>query len=77
MEVNEQTKRDYRQNLIDAGCSEALAQHCTELLRERKISETLRVLGAYRGSILDNMHLCQKQIDILDYFICEIKKEFL
>lgn len=75
MELNENTKRAYRQNLLDAGCDEPLVRRCMELLDGLKTTEVLRELGIYRGSLLDKVHIRQKQIDVLDYLINQIKKE--
>ena len=75
MELNARQQHDYYQNLIDAGCEEATAKRCMELLEEGKQAEMIRMLTAFRGKLLDTMHVSQKQIDCLDYFFYRIKKE--
>lgn len=64
-----------RQNLIDAGCDQALVQRCIALTHEEKTIELLRILSRHRRALLDTIHLRQKQIDCLDYFVYKLKKE--
>lgn len=62
------------QNLQDAGCDEETIASFLSHQNNGQINEGLKLLQAYRKSILDNLHNNQKQIDYLDYFIYQIKK---
>lgn len=75
MNLDMRQQREYRQNLIDAGCEENTAKRCIELIQSCNINETLKLLAVIRGELLDKMHISQRQIDCLDYFICRVKKE--
>ena len=63
------------QNLIDAGCDQELVQRCVALNREKKTTELLRILSRHRRTLLDAVHLGQKQIDCLDYLVYRMEKE--
>lgn len=65
-----------RQNLIDAGCDQELVQRCFALAQGEKTTELLRVLSRHRQTLLDTVHLRQKQIDCLDYLVYKLKKTF-
>ena len=41
----------------------------------RKKGELFGFLAEYRDELLLKLHLCQRQIDCLDYFIYRIRKE--
>lgn len=63
------------QNLIDAGCGESFISEFMEDLRKENISKKLKLLEAYRRSLLDNLHKDQKRIDCLDYLVYKMTKE--
>ena len=65
----------YYRNLPDAGCSEKSAMQCISLLQGGKRGELFGFLAEYRDELLLKLHLCQRQIDCLDYFIYRIRKE--
>lgn len=66
-----------RQNLIDAGCDQELAQRCAALTQGEKTAEVLRILSRHRQTLLDAVHRGEKQIDCLDYLVYTIKKRYL
>lgn len=71
------TKGILRQNLIDAGCDQELAQRCVVLTQGEKTAEVLRILSRHRQTLLDTVHQGEKQIDCLDYLVYTIKKQYL
>ncbi len=62
------------QNLIDAGCGEAFAAECTELILGGKTNSALNALSEYRKKLLDEIHTNQKRIDCLDHLIYMLGK---
>lgn len=64
----------FRQNLIDAGCSQEVVEQCMKLRKNRNTAQLMRVLAQHRRSLLDTVHTGQKQIDCLDYLIYRIEK---
>ncbi len=62
-------EKAYLSNLLDAGCTQRMAEQCLFLLKEGKKSEALRLLAAHRSDLLKRLHASQKQLDCLDYFI--------
>ncbi len=62
------------QNLRDSGCGEDVIKAFVEDLREKKISEGLRLLEAHRRVLLDELHKEQKRIDCLDYLVYKMRK---
>ncbi len=71
------TEREARieQALFDAGLTEAQIQGFLTLWASDRQDEALRLLGKHRCGLLCRMHEAQKPIDILDYLLCELKKE--
>ncbi len=65
------------QNLKDSGCGAETIEAFVEDLREKKISEGLKLLEAHRRALLDELHKEQKRIDCLDYLVYKVKKEIL
>lgn len=63
------------QNLKDSGCGEDIIKAFVEDLREKKISEGLKLLEAHRRALLDELHKEQKRIDCLDYLVYKMRKE--
>ena len=39
--------------------------------------QQLRLLRASRGRLLEEVHNAQERLDLLDYFICQLRKEEL
>lgn len=71
------TKGILRQNLIDAGCDQELAQRCVALTQGEKTAEVLRILARHRQTLLDMVHQGEKQINCLDYLVYMIKKQHM
>lgn len=57
-----------------AGCDEALIGRFLQLKMEGKTDEGLRLLSKFRCELICRMHEAQKPVDILDYFIFQMKK---
>ena len=65
------------QNLQDAGCNKKLIDNFFSLLEQKQFDQIYILLRKYRNTLLDNIHKQQKEIDILDYLIVDLKKEDL
>ena len=65
------------QNLQDAGCNQKLIDKFLNLLNQKQFDQIFILLRKYRNTLLDNIHKQQKEIDILDYLIMDLKKEDL
>lgn len=63
------------QNLIDAGCGEALVRQFLQLNAAGKKQESLALLARHRQQLLDCCHGAQKKIDCLDYLIYQMRRE--
>lgn len=61
------------QNLIDAGCDEQTTEQYMIFVKEGNVLKILSVLLKYRVSLLNSVHIGQKQIDCLDFLIYKIK----
>ena len=61
--------------LIEAGCSEEWARGFLSLWKEGKVCEAMRILTERRRELLEKLHTDQRQLDCLDYFIYQMKKE--
>lgn len=62
------------QNLLDAGCSEELADSCIELLKSNQEQELIRKLTEQRKCLLSRLNSCQSEIDALDYLLYSIRR---
>ena len=65
------------QNLQDAGCHQKLIDKFFNLLDQKQFDQIFILLRKYRNTLLDNIHKQQKEIDILDYLIVDLRKENL
>lgn len=65
-----------RQNLTDAGCSQALTEECLRRFRDGTLDRTLPLLTAHRKCILTDVRRGQKQLDCLDYLTNKITNEY-
>ena len=65
------------QNLQDAGCNQKLIDKFLNLLNQKQFDQIFILLRKYRNTLLNNIHKQQKEIDILDYLIVDLKKEDL
>lgn len=63
------------QNLTDAGCSEELIKKCMELFRQNETAQMIKLLRAYKESMLALLHKSEESIDCLDFLIYRLKKE--
>ncbi len=61
------------QNLKDAGCDLKTTNRFKDLLEQGKIEDIYILLRNYRESLLNNIHKKQKEIDILDYLVLDLK----
>ena len=72
MQQNE--KQAVIQNLKDAGCSQEVMDCFLDCFEQGKTQEEISVLLKHRKMLLDALHLCQKQIDCLDYLVYQLEK---
>ena len=72
MDSYPQTDQLLIRNLKDAGCKEADIQRFLQLGKEGKQREQLRLLTMHRATLLDQLHVSQRQIDCLDYLVYQM-----
>ena len=65
------------QNLQDAGGNSEIVKEFSKLLKEKQMDKIFILLSKYRSSLLESLHQNQKEIDILDYLILDLKKQNL
>ena len=75
METSAQKGRLLIRNLEDAGFPHAEIQRFLQLEREGKWQEQLEFLSRHRTTLLDRLHLSQRQIDCLDYLAYQINSQ--
>lgn len=63
------------QNLQDAGCNQKIIDEFLDLLDKKQTDKIYILLSKYRSSLLEALHKNQKEIDILDYLIVDLKKQ--
>lgn len=63
------------QNLLDAGCSQALLESCMAFAKESQWEKLLPLLAKQKTNLLRGVHNRQKQIDCLDYLIYSLKNK--
>ena len=61
--------------LSDSGMPPDQIRAVIYFLQTRKKKEAAAILKAWRTGLLDQLHVCQKQIDCLDYFLQNHKEE--
>lgn len=61
------------QNLKDAGCDKNIINDFIELLNNKDLNNIFSLLRKYREELLEIVHKKQKEIDILDYLILDLK----
>lgn len=59
--------------LEDAGMPSEWIKKCMQALYVGKERDAFNILQHWRATLLDQLHISQKQIDCLDYFIRTIK----
>ena len=72
MDSYAQTERLLIRNLKDAGCSESDIQRFLKLGQAGRRRDQLRLLTMHRATLLDQLHVSQRQIDCLDYLIYQM-----
>lgn len=72
---NQDKKEALIQNLQDAGCNQKIIDEFLDLLDNKQIDKIFILLSKYRSSLLESLHKNQKEIDILDYLIVDLKKQ--
>lgn len=77
MNKDQDRKQALLQNLQDAGCHQKLIDKFFNLLDKKQFDQIFILLRKYRNTLLDNIHKQQKEIDILDYLIVDLRKENL
>ena len=77
MNKDQDRKQALLQNLQDAGCLQKLIDKFFNLLDQKQFDQIFILLRKYRNTLLDNIHKQQKEIDILDYLIVDLRKENL
>lgn len=74
--IGEQDRKEALiQNLQDAGCNQKIIDEFLDLLDKKQIDKIFILLSKYRSSLLESLHKNQKEIDILDYLIVDLKKQ--
>lgn len=63
------------QNLQDTGCNQKIIDEFLDLLDKKQTDKIFILLSKYRSSLLESLHKNQKEIDILDYLIVDLKKQ--
>lgn len=63
------------QNLQDAGCNQKIIDEFLDLLDKKQTDKIFILLSKYRSLLLESLHKNQKEIDILDYLIVDLKKQ--
>ena len=61
--------------LSDSGMPPDQIHAVIYFLQTRKKKEAAAILKAWRIELLDQLHVCQKRIDCLDYFLQNHKEE--
>lgn len=69
------TQETVTQNLMDAGCGEALIRQFRALAAAGRRRECLTLLARHRGRLLESCHAEQRKIDCLDYLVYQFKQE--
>jgi hypothetical protein len=68
-------KRDVKETLLDAGCSERSAQAVERLYNAGVFSDALHQMRCLRCDLMDELHQSQRRVDCLDYLIWQTEKE--
>lgn len=62
-------------NLKDAGCDETLIQEFLQCNGEKNSPRRIRLLKTHKRNLLNSLHVCQTQIDSLDYLLYQMQNE--
>ncbi len=63
-----------RQCLTDIGCSPERIGHLAELLEAGRLAEAKQRLCCLRCDLMEELHVCQRRVDQLDWLIRETEK---
>lgn len=63
------------ENLHDAGCNKQIIDEFFILLEKNQFEKIYELLRKHRKSLLETIHKNQKEIDILDYLIINLKNK--
>lgn len=69
------TESDLIQNLMDAGCPDALIGQFMDSYQSGRIKDGLRLLQQHRRTLLDGVHAEERKINCLDYLVYHLEKE--
>lgn len=61
------------QNLEDAGCNQNQIKEFLELFSKKEKDKILNLLAKHREILIKKLHKDQKEVDILDYLILDLK----
>ena len=61
------------QNLKDAGCTKEIIDEFLKLFSKENKAEMLSLLTKYRKKLLEKIHKNEKELDVLDYLILDLK----
>jgi len=64
-----------RENLLDAGLSEECTDKCMKMLDNGDITALEKLLADHRRELLEGVHKYTSQLDCLDYFTYNLRKE--
>ena len=62
-------------NLKDAGCDETLIQEFLQCDGEKNSPRRIRLLKTHKRNLLNSLHVCQTQIDSLDYLLYQMQND--
>lgn len=65
---------DYLKCLIDCGFDEICIKECLNLINKGSTEELLKFLDRQRGSLLNELHIKQDELNCLDYLMLSINK---
>lgn len=67
-------EENIREILIDAGCNKLVINEVIDLAKKKEFDGIYNIVLKQRKNVLEKLHKSQKEIDILDYFIENLKK---
>ena len=67
-------KDDLIQNLKDTNCDADLISKFSQCCQEDNEKVQIKLLQRHRNSLLERLHVAQKDLDRIDYFIYEMRK---
>lgn len=73
MRGEQDLKESIVQNLKDAGCNKEIIDEFLRLFSKENKSEMLNLLTKYRKKLLEKIHKNEKELDVLDYLILDLK----